>query len=424
MKNKLDFLIEINKLKKTPRTGWVLRKVENPETIAEHIFRVAIVSWLLSMEKKINVEKVIKIALSHDLCEVYAGDVTPFFYYANLPKDKKKRRKVLMKWVRLSKKEKEKRGRAKLNKEKKSLLKLIRGLEPRLKKEIFSSWFDYERGISKEGKFVKQVDKIETLIQSIEYFGSGKDSPAFGWWEEIEEIVEDPLLLDFLKVIQKKFYKKRIKPVKNQKELENILEFILEMGKLKRMPRLYWIIREIKEPETMAGHIFTLALMAWVFGGGKERKYNMEKLLKMALCHEISAVYVGDITPYGDVLPKKKDKRRKALKKWVRLSRKEKLEQFIESFKKEKKAFKKLGLKLKNPFKKEIIHLWKEYKTKSSSEGQFLSQLDVLTVLLQALSYNEKDKDFLVAPIWELAFEKCDKQICFDFFGEVKRKFY
>ena len=423
MKEKLNFLIKINKLKETPRTGWVLRNVKNPETIAEHIFRVAIASWILSAKRGLNVKRAIKVALSHDLCEVYAGDVTPFFYYINLPKDKKKRKEVLKKWVRLSKKEKEKRGKKKFEKEKKGLLRLIKNLKPKLRRDIFSNWFDYEKGVSKEGRFVKQVDKIETLIQAVEYFGSGKDTPVVGWWEEIEEITEDALLLDFLKIIQKKFYRKKIKISKENQDLENILEFLLDIGKLKKMPRMYWVIREVKNPETVAGHIFTLVLMAWVFGSEKEKKYNIEKLLKMALCHEISAVYTGDTTPYDDILPKDKKKRRKLLERWTRLSKKEKTKKFIKDYQNEKKALEKLTNKLDRGFKKEIIQLWDEYRTRSTPEGYFLSQLNVLAVLLQALSYEEK-KSFLAAPIWEWAFEKCDDKICFQFFDEIKRKFY
>jgi putative hydrolase of HD superfamily len=424
MKNNLDFLIKINKLKEMPRTGWILMDVKNPETIAEHIFRVAVAAWLLGAEKKLNIERAIKIALSHDLCELYAGDMTPFSYYLNLPQNKKERKKMLMKWVRLSKKEKEKRGKIKFQKEKKGLLKLIKSLSPGIRKEIFSSWFDYENRITKEGRFVKELDRIETLIQSIEYFGKDEKVAGSSWWEGTEEIVEDPMLLDFLKVIQKKLYGKKIKGISQEKELGNILDFLLQIGKLKKMPRLYWVIREIKEPETVAGHVFTSAMMAWIFGSEKDKGYNMEKLLKMALCHEISAVYAGDMTPYHRILPESRKKRRETLGKWVRLSKKEKTRYFIDSFKREKKAFNKLNLKLKSHFKKEVIQLWKEYKTKSTKEGQFLSQIDVLAVLLQAFSYDKKERNFLVTPIWEWAFEKCDKEICFDFFDEIKRKFY
>jgi putative hydrolase of HD superfamily len=276
MENNVNFLIEIQKLKETPRTGWVLMKVKNPETIAEHIFQTAFLAWLLGREKGLNVGKIIKIALSHDLCEVYAGDRTPFFYWDNLNRDIKEDEKMLLKGIRLSKEEKEKRAKEKSEKEKESLLKLLSLLKEDLRDEIFSHWLFYERRIGAEGNFAKQVDRIMTLIPAILYFGPEEVSGGTSWWELTEEIVEDELLIEFLKVIQKKFYGK-VENYKRNKRLEAILDFIVEIGKLKRMPRLYWLLRGIKNPETVAGHIFTLAIMAWIFG--KERNnLNQEKL--------------------------------------------------------------------------------------------------------------------------------------------------
>jgi len=110
MKNILNFLIEVGKLKGKERRGWIVHQIKKPETTAEHIFHLAILAWVLGKSKKLNSERVIKIALIHDLCEVYAPDLTP--YDPLLPKDKKKIREVLEKWPRFTlalkiKKEKE-----------------------------------------------------------------------------------------------------------------------------------------------------------------------------------------------------------------------------------------------------------------------------------------------------------------------------
>ncbi|MCP6718420.1 MAG: HD domain-containing protein [Patescibacteria group bacterium] len=435
MKGSLKFLIEANKLKKMSRTGWVSMHVKNSESIACHIFRVAVASWLMAEKANLDVKRAIKIALFHDLCEVYAGDSTPFDYYHGLSIKKKKDKKLLMRWVRLSKKEKQKKAKEKFNREKKALLKLISPLEPKLKDNIYSHWYDYEKRISKEAKFVKQLDRIETLLQSIEYFGSDDNIGGTSWWEGTEEIVEDPLLLDFLTVIKKRLYRRyrrffgeRIKVSKTfkkrEKELTYILDFLLEIGKLKHMPRLYWTIRDVKNPETVAGHMFTLALMTWLFSSQKSRTHDAEKMLKMALIHEISAVYTGDSTPYDRILKRKKGKEKEVLKKWPRLSKKEKMKKFIEDFKQERRAFKRLGLRLKGSSGKEIYNLWHEYRTKNSPEGRFLSQLNVMAVLLQALDYEKKDKNFAAAPIWEWALEVSDNDINFKLMDEMKKTFY
>jgi len=424
MKNLLNFFLEVEKLKEMPRTGWVLMEVKNPETIAEHTFRMTILAWLLSQKKNLNIKKTIQTALSHDLCEVFAGDVTPLFYYLKLPKDKIERKKFLMKWIRLSKKEKEKLGKKKFKLEKESLLKLVRLLKSDIQKQIYSSWFNFEKRISREGNFVKQVDRIETLVQSIEYFGPKEEVGGSSWWEGTEEMIEDPLLLDFLKVIQKKFYGKVIGDYKKDKGLESILDFTLKIEKLKKMPRTLWVSLGVKNPETVAGHLFTTALMTWVFGIGR-KEIDLKKSLKMALCHEMPSVYTGDlITPFSKILPKEEKERRKIFEKWPRLLKKGKEKIFSEDYEKEKKALEKLTQKLDSSLKREIIGLWDEYKTNLTPEARFVNQINVLAVLLEALLYQKKDKNLPIEWIWEWAFEKCECPTILKFLEELKEKFY
>ncbi len=206
MENLLNFLIEVGKLKRIKRKGWLLRKVKDPETIAEHTFRMTLMAWLLCREKKLNINKVLKISLIHDLCEVYAGDTTP--YDKILPKDKKKWKEIFNKWPRLPKTKKEKIFLEKYKKEDKTLKKLISKLPPTLKKEITSLWNDYEKGLTHEGRFIRQVDRIENLLQALEYWKKEKNFAIEPWWIQIEELIDDPLLLEFMKVLEKKFHRK------------------------------------------------------------------------------------------------------------------------------------------------------------------------------------------------------------------------
>jgi putative hydrolase of HD superfamily len=427
MKENVEFLVEVQKLKEMPRTGLVWLGVKNPPSVADHTFRVAISSWIFGEKMDLNVETMIKTALSHDLCEVYGGDRTPF--WGLIPESESERKEVLKRWIRLPVEEKKKRSEKEFEEEKILLLKLINFLNPELKKEIFSFWLDYKKGLTKEGKIFLQIDKMEGMLEALENLDPKDYIYVTPWWEEAEELAVEPKIILLYKIIQNRFYKtkakldKKILKSKLKKELENILEFILEIGKLKKMPRLYWILRGIKSPETVAGHIFTLAIMAWIFG--KERKkLNQEKLLKMALCHELSAVYTGDTTPYDRILPKEEKEREKVLKKMIRLSKKEKKWIFLTDYKVEKKAIEKLIKKLDSSFKKEILDLWHEYRTRSSLEAKFLGQLNILAVLLQGLFYEKEYKEFTATPLWEWAYENCDDEICVSLMEEMKRKFY
>ena len=207
MKDVLNFLIEVGKLKRMPRMGWVLRGIKNPETIADHTFRMTLMAWILCCKKKLNLNKILKMSLIHDLCEVYAGDTTPFDCV--LSEKKKKGKDVFNEWPRLSQKEKEKFFLEKYKKEDKALKKIVSKLSSNLKKEIINLWNEYENGSTHEGIFVRQLDRVENLLQALEYWKKGKKFKIEPWWIQIEELVDDPLLLKFIEVLEKRFHKKR-----------------------------------------------------------------------------------------------------------------------------------------------------------------------------------------------------------------------
>lgn len=117
-----------------------MRDVKNPESIADHVFRTALITALIAEQEKLNVEKAIKIALIHDLPEIYIGDITPFD---------------------MSPKEKER-------------------LERKISKDLFEELGDVGKSYAKllheyfeqksaEARIVKEADKLEFLIQGKEY---------------------------------------------------------------------------------------------------------------------------------------------------------------------------------------------------------------------------------------------------------------
>ncbi|MDP2930193.1 MAG: HD domain-containing protein [bacterium] len=203
MKKIIDFLTKAGTLKDIRRRGWVLRGVKNPESIADHTFRMVLASWLLGDKAKLNLGKVIKMALIHDLCEVYAGDSTPYDVF--LSKGKRGLKKAMLSWPGFSKIEKQKTSSQKYKRENKSLQKLIVNLPPRLRDEIRSLWSDYERGLTREGRFVRQIDRLENLLQALEYWQKDKKFPINPWWVQIKELVDYPELLEFTAALEKKF---------------------------------------------------------------------------------------------------------------------------------------------------------------------------------------------------------------------------
>lgn len=67
-------------LKRLPRTGWIQRGVNNPETIASHCWGVSFLTILIADHLKkrgldINTEKCLKMAIIHDFHEAVIGDI-------------------------------------------------------------------------------------------------------------------------------------------------------------------------------------------------------------------------------------------------------------------------------------------------------------------------------------------------------------
>ena len=81
LQNMLSTLIELQRLKRLDRTGWTLRGLPNgTESVAAHSFGVSATAMLLAdsciaQGLKVDVEKLLRIALLHDWAEVRVGDM-------------------------------------------------------------------------------------------------------------------------------------------------------------------------------------------------------------------------------------------------------------------------------------------------------------------------------------------------------------
>lgn len=67
----------IGKFKDLKRSGWVMYNIKLPESDADHSFGLALLV-LLTAPENLDKYKCLKLALVHDLAEIYAGDFTPF----------------------------------------------------------------------------------------------------------------------------------------------------------------------------------------------------------------------------------------------------------------------------------------------------------------------------------------------------------
>ncbi|KAL9242234.1 hypothetical protein vseg_016254 [Gypsophila vaccaria] len=150
----IDFLTLCHNLKKTKRTGWVMRNVENPESIADHMYRMGLMSLISNDFPGVNRDKCVKMAIVHDMAEAIVGDITPC--------------------DGVSKEEKYRREKEALD----HMCNLLGGGSRA--QEIHDLWMEYEENSSLEAKIVKDFDKIEMILQASEYEKEqGKDLEEF-----------------------------------------------------------------------------------------------------------------------------------------------------------------------------------------------------------------------------------------------------
>jgi 5'-deoxynucleotidase YfbR-like HD superfamily hydrolase len=83
--------------------------------------------------------------------------------------------------------------------------KLTAELPIDLKKEIKHLWLGYEKGLSKEGRFVKQADRAINLLQGLIYWKKYGRIQHKLWVRRAKEILDDPILVDFMKTLEKRF---------------------------------------------------------------------------------------------------------------------------------------------------------------------------------------------------------------------------
>lgn len=71
----IPFLHEAGHLKRSVRQGWWIAGVQNPESVAEHSFRTAIVGYVIAVMEGANPERTATLCLFHDLPETRQGDI-------------------------------------------------------------------------------------------------------------------------------------------------------------------------------------------------------------------------------------------------------------------------------------------------------------------------------------------------------------
>src|SRR3954463_4393761 len=129
----LSFLRAAERLKTVTRSGWT--SAGEQESVAEHTWRLALMAMLLyGGTPSIDLARLLKMCLIHDLGEAIGGDVPAPKQAAGVNKNEQERT---------------------------DLLQLIDPLPATLRNEIVELWDEYDAAGSPEARIAKGLDKLE-----------------------------------------------------------------------------------------------------------------------------------------------------------------------------------------------------------------------------------------------------------------------
>lgn len=137
-------LYEIGLLKRYKRTGWLVAGVRDPESIADHSFRTAIIASVITALEGGNPERAAFLSLFHDTQETRVTDI-PYVgkrYLKPAPNEE-------------------------------VTADQVRGIPEQVAEMVGGAVGEYEEKTSLEAVCARDADKLECLIQAVEYREQG-----------------------------------------------------------------------------------------------------------------------------------------------------------------------------------------------------------------------------------------------------------
>jgi putative hydrolase of HD superfamily len=143
----MSFIFEAGVLKRAARTGWWFAGVKQPESIAEHSFRTALIGMMLAAMEGADAARVSMLCVLHDTQETRITDIPHVAkrYLTAVPNTAVTADQVA-------------------------------ACPPAVADVITAAVAEYEAGETREAVVARDADKLECLVQAVEYRHQGVDS--------------------------------------------------------------------------------------------------------------------------------------------------------------------------------------------------------------------------------------------------------
>lgn len=156
---------------------------------------------------------------------------------------------------------------------------------------------------------------------------------------------------------------------------DSALALLLRANQLKLVPRTGWAMRGVADAESVSDHSFGVAFMALVLAQLIEQTVDVEKLLTMALIHDLPEAVLSDIpSPASRHLPPTAKAAAEG----------EVLQALLAGF----------------PPGEQWKDWWREYEEGGSIEGNLVRDADRLDMLLQAYVYEQTTGNRWLEEFW------------------------
>ena len=141
----VTLFLEAGLLKKVKRSGWWVAGIKDPESVADHSFRCAVLAYYLAHLEKVDPYKTVIMALFNDIHESRINDLHKMGHYYIDFKEA----------------------------EKKVFKDQVEFLDANIKREMHEFRRAYETQSTRESIVARDADILECLIQAKEYYDHG-----------------------------------------------------------------------------------------------------------------------------------------------------------------------------------------------------------------------------------------------------------
>lgn len=359
LENQIAFVMEMDKLKSIDRMTKIIcdDRVEND---AEHSWHVALMALVLEpyAGEPVNIARVIKMLLVHDVVEIDAGDT---YIYAGADAGDQ------------------------FETELKAANRIFGLLPKEQAQELNKLWREFEARETAEAKFAKAIDRLSPYI----YYGFAGE----GCWvdqgvdeamvraqmvsmgdvsDDLRELYETLLSTYQSFGVVRDSKRPEMVPEKRYQELAvhmsglqfanddltQRIQFVIEMDKLKSIIRQTQLI-SVDRLENDAEHSWNLAVMAVVLCEYSNADIDLLRVLKMLLIHDIVEIDAGDAPIHDAKAQEGKEEREIA-------------------------AANRLFAMLPSELGNELKSLWEEFEAHQTADAQFSRAMDRLSPLLNS----------------------------------------